>query len=350
MRRILDISPTLEAQIDELVKTKGYRDFRHFVLVALENQVTWEGSKVGEEMISPFTGDQPADSKLLVRPSTLNSNKSPPRIIDPPEGSKKVLWGQYYRFLPVKVGVRVLEGMYTDSFPEIRDFLEKVRDVALPLRHQLVKLDRLDRRTFGELLSASFPAYDEKSVRRFINQYIIYVRSSDMNIMGMMPDLKFINIIQEDDSVKVGLTKFGMRFAALQNPVLDSNKPESLSKEETNFLLNHIADELPQEFEHIIIALKAITEGKFTREKLNMTLKNYYMRFHEGVSWSDSVVNTMRSGLLSRLNEMGLIRREKRGKNIRYHVTPSGESYIRNLSDKESISDGYVQEAENERR
>jgi DNA-binding transcriptional regulator PaaX len=55
------------------------------------------------------------------------------------------------------------------------------------------------------------------------------------------------------------------------------------------------------------------------------------------MEWSDTVVNTMRSGLTSRLNELGLVKREKFGKNIRYHMTDTGKKYIRNLSGKEEI-------------
>jgi predicted transcriptional regulator len=39
----------------------------------------------------------------------------------------------------------------------------------------------------------------------------------------------------------------------------------------------------------------------------------------------------MQSGLISRLNELGLIRREKRGKNIWYHVTSRGLKYAESM-------------------
>jgi predicted transcriptional regulator len=45
----------------------------------------------------------------------------------------------------------------------------------------------------------------------------------------------------------------------------------------------------------------------------------------------------MRSGLFSRLNELGLVRREKHGKYIRYHITDVGKKYIQSLSGKEEI-------------
>jgi hypothetical protein len=256
-----------------------------------------------------------------------------------PENPNNILWGQYYRFLPVKVGVRVLLNMYGEDFPELRDFTEQVTNAALPLRHQLAKLDRMDRRPFGELLSASFPANNEKSVRRFVSHYVLYVRTSDMALLGMMPELKLINVIYDVNSIaRVGLTKFGSQFALIQNPAIDLNKPESMSSDEIEFLLNHIADNVPGEFEHMITGLKAIRDGKKTRGELNSALSEYYSKFHKTTEWSGSVVNTMRAGLMSRLNELSLVKREKHGKNVCYHLTDAGEKYILNLSEKQEIS------------
>jgi len=43
----------------------------------------------------------------------------------------------------------------------------------------------------------------------------------------------------------------------------------------------------------------------------------------------------MRSGLFSRLNELGLVRREKHGKYIRYHITDAGKKYVKCTSEKD---------------
>jgi predicted transcriptional regulator len=45
----------------------------------------------------------------------------------------------------------------------------------------------------------------------------------------------------------------------------------------------------------------------------------------------------MRSGLFSRLNELGLVRREKHGKYIRYHITDVGKRYIQSISEKDEV-------------
>lgn len=364
MKRILDINPYLELKIEEIIKTKGFRDFDHFVTVALENQVALETSNPTINGVSNIIDSQISQiNKAIpnrnVSIRTMKDNEDLIRIpnqpselpyLSIPENPNNILWGQYYRFLPVKVGVRVLMNMYHDQFPEIRDFTEMVTKVALPFRHHLAKLDRSDRRSFGELLSASFPTNDEKSVRRFLNQYMVYLRTSDMTLLGMMPELKLINVVADENMVvRIGLTKFGSQFAILQNPAIDLNKPESLSEEEIDFLVNHIADNIPAEFEHMTIALKAIKDGKKTRDELNSILKEYYLNYHKGTEWSDTVVNTMRSGLIGRLNELGLVKREKHGKNIRYHITETGEKYLQNSSGKEDIKQEYMRRGENKK-
>jgi hypothetical protein len=353
LRRILDIDPQLELKIEGIIRAKGFRNFHHFATVALENQVAWEtGDITGKGLtnaldlqISQLNKAVPPGNEALEAALTANENllrmPSPkPKLshLPLPENANSILWGQYYRFLPVKVGVRVLLNMYTEHFPELRDFTENVTNVALPLRHQLAKLDRMDRRSFGELLSATFPTNDEKSVNRFVNQYMLHLRTSDMTLLGMMPELKLINVISDGKGIaRIGLTNFGSQFALLQNPAIDLDKPESLSSDEIDFLLNHIADNLPAEFEHMTIALKTVENGKKTRNELNAALKGYYLHYHKGSEWSDTVVNTMRSGLFSRLNELGLVRREKRGKYIRYHITDVGKRYIHSISEKDEV-------------
>jgi hypothetical protein len=342
MKRIIEVESSLNAKIEEMIKEQAYRDFQHFVSVALENQVAWENE--GVENVDPeLSLDNPLRrSGSLVKKEhmvanfdllALQNNKPVPRQLAPPDSPTKILWGQYYRFLPVKVGARLLFNMYTDHYPDIDDFFDRVRNVALSLRYHLVKLDRIHKKTFGDLLSASFPAYTEKSVRRFLNQYVVYIRTGDMRLLGMMPDLKLINVTSDngDNVVRIGLTKHGAKFALLQNPILDMEKANSLSKDEIDFLLNHIADNLPEELEHMAVALKAIAEGKRTRKELNQILEQYYLRYHTDTGWSDTVINTMRAGLLSRLKDLALIRREKHGKNIDYYITDNGKKYMESV-------------------
>jgi hypothetical protein len=342
VRRIIDLNPFLETKIQKVIQSKKYNDFQQFATVALENQVNLETSNINDSLEEIINESSPSSDPIEI--PSINRNESTQAISDfliladkmknqklfqAPARGARVLWGQYYRFLPAKVGARVLYNAYTHDLPDVRDFTDKVTRSAMALKYELIKLDKVDKRRFGELLSASFPSYAPNSVRRFLQHYVIYIRSTDKELFGMLPELKFVNAIQDEDGIfRIGLTEFGKQFAVLENPVLDLGKPESLSKEEVSFLINHIADNIPEEFEHIMTVLKAIKEGKQTRAELNEILKKYYVRYHEGVEWSYTVINTMRSGLMSRLNDLGLIRREKLGKNVRYHITPEGIQHM----------------------
>jgi predicted transcriptional regulator with HTH domain len=50
----------------------------------------------------------------------------------------------------------------------------------------------------------------------------------------------------------------------------------------------------------------------------------------------------MRSGLTSRLNELGLVKREKFGKNVRYHMTDAGKKYVQSILDKDAMKQRIV--------
>jgi hypothetical protein len=354
LRRILDIDPQLELKIEATIQAKGFRDFHHFAIISLENQVEWEAGNTPttngcstplESQISQLNkaishGKGSLDQAMIANEKILGipSDGFKLSYLSSPEKANDILWGQYYRFLPIKVGVRVLLNMSSELFPKLHDFTERVTNAALPLRHRLAKLDRMNGRSFGELLSASFPTNDERSVRRFVNQYMLYLRTSDMTLLGMMPELKLINVTPGEDGIaRIGLTKFGSQFALLQNPAIDLGIPESLSDDEINFLLSHIADNIPAEAEHMTCALTAIGKGMKTRNELNSVLKKYYSKYHKSAEWSDTVVNTMRSGLLSRLNDLRLVQREKRGKYVSYHLTEAGKKYLQSVSEKVEV-------------
>jgi hypothetical protein len=67
---------------------------------------------------------------------------------------------------------------------------------------------------------SKLPTNDEKSVKRFVNQYMLYLRTSDLALLGMMPELKLINVISDENRIaRIGLTNFGSQFALLQNPL-----------------------------------------------------------------------------------------------------------------------------------
>lgn len=331
MKRILDINPSLNQKIEEIIKSKSYRDFQQFSEIAFENQVTAEMNQQNSWEISTYETNA-SDSKIIQRNGNENTllNVDNPMLIEAPIDDKligKILWGQFYRFLPLKVATRVLANLSKNTFPTIDEFIKICVDTAVLFNKKLIRIDKKENRSYGERISASFPDGSKKSILRFQNQYLFYLRKNDHKIDGFLARMKFCNIVSKDNT-KIGLTSFGKNFAILENPLIDKNITKSLSKEEIDFLINHIITNLPFEAEHMFITLQLLQKKINSPTQLNVSLRQYYNKNYSGEKWTDIVINTMRSGILGRLIEMDLIFRKKIGKNATYHLTKDGEHFI----------------------
>ena len=335
MRRLIELDLKLEDKIQHIIKSKGYRDFQHFAIISLENQSLLELENCNNNIINEKHQSKPESIVQKDIPTTLLrlhlKSLLSPKLLEMPNDNfllGKLLWGQYYRFLPVKLAVRVLSNLTTNDYVPLNTFLNDAINTAFSIRKILKKIDTKERRQFGEKLSAAFPDDTDKSIRRFKHHFLLYVRKNDSILDGMLPRLKFANVKIKDGEEFVGLTSAGKKFADLFNPVLDENKSPAFSELEVEFLLDHISDNIPNEADHIFAILKIIDSGNNSRNSVNSALRNYYNQYFDGHNWSDEVVNTMRAGLFGRLSEINLIVRQKNGKELIYTITDRGRKFI----------------------
>jgi hypothetical protein len=65
----------------------------------------------------------------------------------------------------------------------------------------------------------------------------------DGKLGGAMPFLRFANLNKEEKGkISIGLTESGLKFAQIENPVIDHNDFEkSFSQAEVDFYLNYIS-------------------------------------------------------------------------------------------------------------
>jgi hypothetical protein len=326
MKRLVDIEADLDLKIDEIIHSKGYKNFQQFASIALENQVLAEGDSPNSWGLGKIQGQSYNTNhyeSLFFRPT------SDCKIIDSPKDDDLVdnyLWGQYYRFLPVKLAVRVLMNLSTNYFPPYSEFIEAATSSAYTMRKTLTRIDNRKSSHFGDRVSAGFPDGSEESIRRFRDHFLINWRRGSSKLDGMLARLKFARVVEIEGEPRVGVTDVGRQFAVLYNSVLDDNRLPSLSDEETSFLLKHIFRNIPIESEHLVIMLNLIKSGNNTRDTLNVTLREFYANLTVEANWSDNVVNTMRAGMIGRLQEMGLIERHKSGKYASYSITEQGDS------------------------
>jgi Arc/MetJ-type ribon-helix-helix transcriptional regulator len=356
MKLVVNLPESLVGEIRDAVEEGGYEDAREFVTTAIQNQLQLESGpdissfKTLDEAIQDVENSQaePEESK-----PTPDADQSEPKThvavtktdyssvtpIAPPDRERVgggPLWGQYNRMLPVKFVVRRLanELANVDSGDEptsvpFSEFSSEVAWEARELGQNIERTDERKSRGRGEKLASGFPTGDktEKSIDRFQTHFVGYVDQSG-NLTGAPATLRFLNVTG-DGPPSVGITEAGAEFAASTNPVLDRDvtADQPLSKEEVEFYINHVAEALPEELEAMVHTATAVSEG----DDRPTSLTERVAELDDG--WSEAQASTNRSGLVSRMYELGLVNRSRVGqRGVKYDLTDDGHDLLHSHS------------------
>lgn len=343
VKYLVDLPPSLVDKVRRVLEKGSFGSFHEFIITALENQARaeegdvnpWLNEETRIEEIHPVNQSKGRDimSSLLVAP------KEPLRFFMPPLGDNiepGPFWGQYYKFLPTKLAVRVLYNLTKEKYPDYRKYRDDGATCAVAFGRELSKLDDSLGHKFGYRIGTGFPSKGEKSTSRFMDQYLVYVSPNRKLVRGLPAKLKFINFEEEGSTLQVGLTEAGYRFADLVNPVIDHTGKNAISSDEAKFLLEWLQQVAPAETKHMLVTLQLISSEATSRTQLNEQLELYYTKDWPGLfDWSEGVVNTMRAGVISRMVELGLVTKRKEGITVNYQLTPAGvewSSRVKNVS------------------
>jgi hypothetical protein len=358
MRVVVDIPDGLLAEVGEAVEVGSYEDTREFVSVALENQVELELSGTGSTGVMTIEDavtakkEESQQDETMPNESVLQSQASVDWLLQredydtvqtasPPEETRLddgPLWGQYNRIFPVKLTVRVLanqlrkrlEDQPKDSDDDrrwisIKQFSESAADVGREYGLKIRQEDENNSRGQGEKLSAALPIGDdpEKSKERFQTHFVGYAEQGG-DLTGAAPHLLFVNIPKDSPGV-IGITDAGLEFAELWNPLIDGDvgSDQPLSSDEVAFYLQHVRENLSTEFDAMLLTAEAIREGDNRPDSLSSRVASL------NNNWSDAQSSTVRSGLVSRMYELGLVKRERVGqRGIAYRLTNDGQEVL----------------------
>lgn len=333
MKYIVTIPPALEEKVRSLISKGEFRDVNHFITVALENQIN------AEENLATWITESPKQIRSIPEEPQSNAHFGPSLVSktyktcpEPPieRLNNRLLWGQYYRFLPTKFSLRILANLSTDKFPTLASFKDHAVTSAETFGKQLKRLDRTIGNKAGEKISTSFPETNQKSRRRFTEQYIGYVRPTDQKYSGMLLTLRFADVLDNSGIEEIGITPTGREFCNLQNPIIDG-QPQSkgiFSLDEIDFLIHHISNKLPDEARHMIKVLDLLRDEGKSREVLNSALRLFYEKYQDSSRpWTKGVVNLMRAGVMSRMFELELISKKRNGLKVTYELTDLGKKY-----------------------
>src|SRR5439155_25545683 len=346
MRVILDVNPDKYSKINRLVEDKRYDSVSQFIDAAIENQLHLES-------VSPIEGGSDIDDSLgtgfnsHIAPSELGdsvitaASPSPVTTVDEPMAGavgSDHLWMMTNRFLPIKVALRAI-GSYLSTNPSSKGWTN-ITAVYEAVMREAIKTGRFlhsadTRRSVGDKLAIGFPSSrDEKSQSRF-KWFCIGVLKSNGRIAGGPAKLRFVNIARDSSgNVVMGLTRAGVDFSNLRNPVLDLNDlstPTALSQAETDYLWSHISRVLPTERRLMVSVMDSIARGLNTPNVLTEPVQSILNK-------DDAESISHRASLVSRLAELVLVVGRKNGLRVTYQLTDRGRAVLASQAPQASLA------------
>jgi hypothetical protein len=262
------------------------------------------------------------------------------------------LSGYYNRLLPVKFVLRALAilTLNSESFdkkegwdPEaefeegisLDTLREKAWSAASYARPTLEKMERKIGADRGAGISVGFPGGETqskitKSKERFVSQFVGSKRKNELS--GALFDMGFANMggfgvgnILRFTSDEIWFTAEGWRFATMENPVIDQiegwEEGNRFSDEEIEFLLAHFKNNVSVEWKFMQSIVDMIRNGIDDAISMNAEL----IRENE---WNRSKASVYRTGVIARMQELGLVDRVKTGVEVKFVLTDSSKTYF----------------------
>ena len=344
MKYLIDISQNHIQKINKLIEENQYGGVSQFVAAAIENQLHLEESGIENVSVSGKMKNGFAENTGVIKINphlNLSDIKSTPKEVQPPVYEKLILsrdgvddeknvwlWGQFNKILPVKIGARILfRELGNNEKISLDEFADKAAAEAAVLGDAIRTHEDREGKMRDERISAALPVMlEEKSKIRYKAQFLLTVGKEQI-LNGAMALLRLANAEEKSNGkCMIGLTRAGVEFAKLPNPVLDENNyMKSLSQQEIDFYLEHVKKNVKSEFLAIRWMLEKISSGINERENINSELKKDFHKFWES---SEAVYNTQRAGLMARMFELGLLDKEKNGIRVTYRLSEFGKSYL----------------------
>lgn len=243
------------------------------------------------------------------------------------------IFGQYNKLLPMKASCRALLSLKCGHSHEmdIEDCVSKVVVEATKLGDVLSHYDEVRGNDRDSRLALAFPKTSDsvhKSQLRYGTQFVGSVNKKN-ELVGMLADYLMAGIVKRDGEF-IRLTKAGLEYALLENPVLDtlSEYPnEKFSEAERSFLLDHIKSNVPVEYFAFKAILNVIESGSITPGEVDKALEHLIQQSKKKNA-SASFIASQRSGAISRMADLMLISRRRHGVNVHYHITDQGARFV----------------------
>lgn len=337
----------------KLVESGRFKSIDHVVESALSSLLS-KGDNTRGFVVNARKDNESASSRTTIPATILDENKIPMINISkeryssfvepilPSELTNALMPITIQKMLPIKFCVSELVLILQDrGGPSIRieELITKISQKAKFWDQSLLAMDESSKRKRGEQLSTSFPNYGDvtgKSIDRFLDSNFGYILK-DGRQSGALPYLGFASLSNADGELSIGITKEGLDFALLRNPVLNDgeNVYPPFSPEERNFLLEHIVNRCPNEANHMSHYIKTVQDHlNASRLEINRCMRSFYERIWNPLELTNALVDSLRGGVNGRCGELNLTQTSWKGKNALYTVTEDGLRWLEVMQKK----------------
>jgi hypothetical protein len=215
---------------------------------------------------------------------------------------------------PLKLACRwIAKAAAKGEWPRYLSLADDLADEAASIGAVLDQWDAAATRTRDDVLATGLPRRGNSASRdRFISQYLARVtRGGDVQ-----PGAICLYALATCGDDVVSLTAEGVKFALIENPILDRHESTSattLAEDESAFLCHQIRAHAPGEYADMRAVMTALLEGKATPSALAEAVRGSFP-----ADWSEVVFRTHLNGLVARLVDLRLLRRRWEGRNVQY--------------------------------
>jgi hypothetical protein len=362
---VFNCSPEAKRALDEVMQRGEYRDYSDIINAAIMNfavltaEVDAGGAivlsgqppvverspghpteAVAKEPVLEYGSPRPiptptipdifSAAKLPAEPPAALA-ELPPIAVAPGHAAALDRWifGQFSKLLPIKATCRALANLTLTEHGgfHVEKVAGQIAQEAAALGTFLAAHDKRHGLIRDDAMATGFPdagEHGDRSRLRYANQFVAAL-SKQGQLSGLLAEYRLINLTGGRGQ-RIQLTRPGWDFAVLPNPVLDAaqaSPSDRLSAEERGFLIDHISNSVPVEDFAFNTIIAYVSRGLTTPEQLDSAVKKLPAK--SGIS--ASFVTTQRSGLISRMADLGLISRIRDGVRVTYHVTEAGEAY-----------------------
>lgn len=309
------------------------------------------GSHKRTKFVSAKPPSSPSVPHLFSRPS---EESVAPKLMQLPDDRwvmgvnvplNRWIFAMYNKLLPAKANCRALNnlGKASDNGIPLEFAIEKISQEAVLLGDYLINSDLKLSLNRDLSLATAFPSSTrdvDKSMSRYGNQFVANLNKYG-KLSGLLFSLKLINYRRIKKNTFIHLTEPGWRFARMENPVLDVvdlNDIKRFSDDEVDFLLEHISKSVPAEDAAYRAILKLVQVDVNSPDAIDKSLQSLIPQ-KDKVGLSESYLISQRSGAVSRMSDLDLIRRVRNGVAITYEITSRGVKYLDSNKFNEDIEE-----------